>query len=88
MDIMKLAAMALAGVFLGAAVLRVFRTPLKLVGRVALNSLLGGAVLLLLRFTAPMTGNSLGLNPLNALVIAVLGAPGLGLLLLLQWLFP
>lgn len=30
-------------------------------------------------------GLSLGVNPINALVLGVLGAPGLGLLLLVQW---
>ena len=30
-------------------------------------------------------GLSLGVNPINALVLSVLGVPGLGLLLLVQW---
>ena len=34
-----------------------------------------------------LTGISLGVNLLNALVIGILGVPGLGLLLLVQWLF-
>jgi inhibitor of the pro-sigma K processing machinery len=73
--------------FLAAVIWRLFRTPIRLVGRVALNSLLGFAVLWLLQLTAPVTGFSLGVNGGNAAVIAVLGTPGLGLLLLLQWLF-
>ena len=35
--------------------------------------------------TAGITGFALGLNLWNALVIGVLGLPGLGLLLLVQW---
>ena len=44
------------------------------------EALSGGAVL-----TAPLTGVSLGFNLFNALVTLVLGVPGLGLLLLVQW---
>ena len=33
----------------------------------------------------PLIGVSLGVNPVNALVLGVLGAPGFGLLLMLQW---
>ena len=35
--------------------------------------------------TTAVTGRSLGLNVFNALTIGILGVPGLGLLLLLQW---
>ena len=34
---------------------------------------------------SPLIGVSLGVNPVNALVLGVLGAPGFGLLLMLQW---
>ena len=39
----------------------------------------------LLNLTAALTGIRLGLNVFNALFIGVLGVPGFGLLLLLQW---
>ncbi len=87
MDLSEKIALAIGMVFLAAVIYRLFRTPIRLVGRVALNSLVGYGVLWLLRLTAPVTGFSLGLNVGNAVVIALLGAPGLGLLLLLQWLF-
>ena len=58
---------------------------MKLALRVLFNSLLGFAALWLLNLTAGLTGVSLGLNIFNALVIGVLGVPGFGLLLLLQW---
>ena len=67
--------------------IRLFHTPLRMVLRVAANTLLGFGALLLLNLTTAITGISLGLNVLNALVIGVLGVPGLGLLLLVQWLF-
>ena len=67
--------------------LRVFAAPLKLVVKVLCNTLLGLGALLLLNAAAPFTGLSLGLNLFNAAVVGVLGIPGLGLLLLIQWVF-
>lgn len=76
----------------GAAVLaaaamaaRAFSAPLRLVGKAAVNTLLGLGALLLLNALSPLTGLSLGLNLFNALVVGILGVPGLGLLLLVQW---
>ena len=63
---------------------RAFSAPLRLLGKAAVNTLLGlGA--LLLNAISPLTGLSLGLNLFNALVVGILGIPGLGLLLLVQW---
>ena len=73
--------------FVVGAVLRLFKTPLKLAMQVLLNTLLGVGTLFLLNLTEAVTGISLGVNLLNALVIGILGVPGLGLLLLVQWLF-
>ena len=64
-------------------VLRLARSPLKLVFRVAGNAALGFGALWLLGRLAP--GLQLGLNLFNGLLIGVLGLPGFGLLLLLQW---
>ena len=87
MGIEEKTALALLGLFLAGTVIRVFRTPLRLVGRVAVNTLLGFGALLLLNLTGSITGVMLGVNLVNALVIGILGVPGLGLLLLVQWLF-
>ena len=73
--------------FVVGAVLRLFKTPLKLAMQVLLNTLLGFGSLFLLNLTEAGTGISLGVNLLNALVIGILGVPGVGLLLLVQWLF-
>lgn len=53
--------------------------------RAGANGLVGLGALLLVNLTAPFTGVSLGFNLFNALVVGVLGVPGLGLLLLIQW---
>ena len=56
--------------------LTLLRRPLGRLLRLAARSSVGLAVLALF---------SLGVNPVNALVLGVLGAPGFGLLLMLQW---
>ena len=54
--------------------------------RLALRTLLGGGVLAALSLCSGVTGLTLGVNPLNALVLGVLGGPGLGLLCALNLL--
>ena len=67
------------------ALIRVFRSPLRLAARLLGNTLLGFAALWAVGATAGITGITLGLNLWNALIIGVLGVPGLALLLLVQW---
>ena len=73
--------------FLILGVIRLFAAPLKIMLKLILNTLLGFLALFLLGLTAPLTGFALGLNLFNALVIGVLGVPGLVLLVLLQAVF-
>ncbi len=87
MGVTEKVALGILILFLIGTMIRLFHTPLRMVLRVAANTLLGFGALLLLNLTTAITGISLGLNVLNALVIGVLGVPGLGLLLLVQWLF-
>ena len=68
----KMIAAILAGFFL-IALIRVFSRPLRLVLRLLLNTLLGFLALGAVNLTAGITGFTLGLNLLNALVIAILG---------------
>ena len=76
---------ALFAVFLLLAFIRLFAVPLKLALKVLFNTLLGFAALFLLNLSSSLTGFSLGLNLMNALVIGILGLPGFVLLLLVQW---
>ena len=68
-------------------IIRLFAAPLKLALKLILNTLLGFLALFLLGLTAPLTGFALGLNLFNALVVGILGVPGLVLLVLLQAVF-
>ena len=80
-----LAAPWLAGLALGVAVLLVLRRPLSRLFRLGARSAGGLAALALLHPVGQLMGVSLGVNWVNALVLGVFGVPGLGLLLMLQW---
>lgn len=87
MDVKTTLLLAGAALLLLLLVVRVFAAPLRLALKAALNTLLGLGALLLVNATTAFTGLSLGVNLFNALVVGVLGVPGLGLLFLVQWIF-
>ena len=80
-------ALGLLCVFVLLGVVQLFSTPLRLALKVLLNTLLGFAALFLTNLAGNATGLTLGMNLLNALVIGVLGVPGLVLLVLLKVVF-
>lgn len=85
MDLSQKILAGLLALFFLLALLRIFRSPLRLAVKVLGNTLLGFLALWGLNLTTGVTGIALGLNLWNALVIGVLGLPGLILLLLTQW---
>lgn len=85
MSVVEKIALGLTLLFLVVVCLRLFAAPLKLALKVLVNSALGFGAVWLLNLTTTVTGLSLGLNWFNALLIGILGLPGFGLLLLVQW---
>ena len=85
MSVVEKIALGLTLLFLVVVCLRLFAAPLKLALKIVFNSALGFGALWLLNLTTTVTGLSLGLNIFNAAVIGILGVPGFGLLLLVQW---
>ncbi len=85
MDLSQKILAGLLALFFLLALLRIFRSPLRLAVKVLGNTLLGFLALWGLNLSAALTGVTLGLNLWNALVIGILGLPGLVLLLLTQW---
>ena len=81
--------LTLPSVLLGAAVLliliRLIRAPLRLAARIGMNAALGFAALWAVRVLSPWTGIVLDLDLPNALVVGILGIPGLLLLILVRW---
>ena len=85
MSLVEKLSLGLVLLFLLVVIVRLFKTPLKLALRAIINTTLGFAALWAVNLTTVYTGLSLGLNLFNALTIALLGVPGLGLLLLVKW---
>lgn len=77
-------AWCLAGLVLCGALLLLRRPAARLI-RLALRSGVGLAALALLSQVGHLVGVRLGVNLFNALVLGLLGLPGFGLLLMLQW---
>lgn len=63
---------------------RIFVWPMKVVIKLALNSLIGGAAILLVNALGAQWDIFIPLNILNAFIVGVLGLPGAVLLLILQ----
>lgn len=67
-------------------VLALCRRPLGALCRLAVRSGIGLVFLWLFQGLGTLLGVTLGVNLLNGLVLGALGLPGLGLLLLTQWI--
>lgn len=85
MSVLEKVSLAAAAAFALFVLLRLLKSPLRTALRVGGNAALGFGALWLLELSSSLTGLHLGLNVFNALVIGVLGVPGFGLLLLVQW---
>ena len=55
---------------------KLFLWPLKIILKLAVNSLIGGAAILLINIIGAEIGIIIPLNMLNALIVGVLGLPG------------
>lgn len=75
----------LAVALLALSILALLHRPLGRFLRLAARSAVGLAVLALFSQVGQFIGVSLGVNLVNALILGVLGVPGFGLLLMLQW---
>lgn len=61
---------------------KIFLWPIKLVLKLALNSVIGGAAILMINVLEAGFGIFIPLNILNALIVGILGLPGAVLLLI------
>lgn len=74
--IIGLALLYIAGIILVFPIKKI----LKLIG----NGIIGGLTLLLFNFVGKFFGLGIVINPLNAIIVGLLGVPGVVLLLILQ----
>jgi len=75
-----------AGIMLIFMISWIFFKPLKLMGKILLNSLIGALALIIFNFFGQYTGVYIGVNEFTALIIGVLGIPGFIALLLVKLL--
>ncbi|NMA58854.1 pro-sigmaK processing inhibitor BofA family protein [Clostridium cochlearium] len=59
--------------------------PIKIIGKLIVNGILGGILLLIFNLIGGIFGLNLIINPVTAIVVGFLGIPGVILLLILQW---
>jgi len=64
----------------------IFRRPVGCLLRLVINTIGGFITLFLLNLVGQFFGITLGFNLLNAVIVGIFGLPGVGLLLILQWL--
>ena len=58
--------------------------PLKKILKLIVNGIMGGITLLLFNFVGGFFGLGIIINPLNAIIVGLLGVPGVVLILILQ----
>ncbi|MBR6521512.1 MAG: pro-sigmaK processing inhibitor BofA family protein [Oscillospiraceae bacterium] len=86
MDIIIGAGAAVIGIILLIVTVRIFASPIKLVLKLGINTLLGFVSLIAADIFGAYIGLGIGVNFINAAVIGILGLPGFALLFLIKWL--
>lgn len=64
----------------------ILRKPIKIVLKLVLNTVAGFIALFVLNWLGSFIGITMAINWINAVIVGVLGVPGVALILLLQWL--
>ena len=63
-----------------------FTKPIRFLLKLAINTALGFVALILINKFGAQFGLSMGINWINAVIVGVLGVPGVALLFVLKWL--
>ena len=82
---MEMLGIEVVGIIAVILIVQLLSAPIRFAFKMLINALVGFAVLFLLNFAGEFVGLSLGINWINAVVVGVLGAPGVVLLLLLKY---
>ncbi|HEY8892272.1 MAG TPA: pro-sigmaK processing inhibitor BofA family protein [Clostridium sp.] len=73
---MDVALYFLIGIVAMIIVVKLFSWPLKILGKLVLNAVLGVLLLLLVNFVGNYVGITIAINPVTALIAGFLGVPG------------
>lgn len=86
MDITTIATYA-AGIIILFIVAKLFLMPIKLIIKLVWNALLGGALLWLVNLVGGVFGFAIAINWMSALIVGLLGIPGVILLVIWKLFF-
>lgn len=86
MDITTIATYA-AGIIILFIVAKLFLMPIKLIIKLVWNALLGGALLWLVNLVGGIFGFAIAINWMSALIVGLLGIPGVILLVIWKLFF-
>jgi len=70
----------------GLVLFRMFKVPVRILGKLLLNSALGGLALFVLNWGLSFFGESVPINIFNAVFVGILGVPGLITVLILNYI--
>jgi len=65
----------------------VFVVPVRFIGKLIINGLIGGILLWIINLLGGSFGIEIAINPISAIIVGFLGIPGVLLLVLLQFIF-
>lgn len=77
----------LLGLLIVFVVAKIFLAPVKIILRLLVNSVVAIGVMFAINLLEPVLHIHMGINAVSALVVGILGVPGLCLMMLLQILF-
>lgn len=67
-------------------IFKIFSLPIRLLFKIALNTLGGFIALFLFNLLSAITGIYIEPNLINSLIVGIFGLPGFGLLLAVRWI--
>lgn len=76
----------IAGLLVLYLVTKIFIVPIKFIGKLFINAIIGGILLWVIDYFGAYIGLKIAINPITALIAGVLGVPGIVLLIALQFL--
>lgn len=71
---------------LGSSLIKIFKVPMRIILTIFINSILGFIALFIINTLGASYSFQIGVNPINALTIGVLGIPGLIMLIFLNYI--
>jgi inhibitor of the pro-sigma K processing machinery len=87
MAVFQTAGVVVIVAILALVLLIILRKPIKFILKLILNTVVGFLALFAINFLGAAIGISVAVNWTNAVIVGVLGLPGVALILLLRWIF-